>query len=135
MMKARDGNNRNYTFFGYNGNYPYLQVNALKKRGCWKFLDYKAQVAQVEKNNEKNRMRSASKRRIYDSGQGCNVDASVIDKCHFIWRPCNFYESVQYRIDKRGVRLSHNEENPLIYNHFETTKCIGTKHGLIRSLR
>lgn len=33
-------NEKTYTFFGYNGNYPELIKNALKNRGCWTNLDY-----------------------------------------------------------------------------------------------
>ena len=63
------------------------------------------------------------------------IDELIIEKCNFIWRPCNFYEQVQRKIDKRMLKIRYNEENPLIYNHFEQTRQIGTKSGLIRSLR
>jgi len=33
------------------------------------------------------------------------------------------------------VRTNYNEDNPFLYNHFESLKMIGTKAGLIRSLR
>ena len=33
------------------------------------------------------------------------------------------------------LKLRYYEENPLIYNHFEQTRAIGTKSGLVRSLR
>jgi len=41
----------------------------------------------------------------------------------------------QRRIDKRMLRLTHYDENPLVYNHFEYLKGVGTKNGLIRSLK
>ena len=55
----------------------------------------------------------------------------MIEKCHFIWRPFNFTNyDLHKRIDKRNIRNHY-----LIFNHFEHLKTIGTKSGLIRSLK
>jgi hypothetical protein len=62
------------------------------------------------------------------------LDDAVIDKCHFIWKPFNFHDkNLQRRIDRRMVRQTNT--NPLVFNHFECLKDIGTKSGLIRSLK
>lgn len=59
----------------------------------------------------------------------------MIEKCHFVWKPFNFYERrTQQKIDKRLLRQNNNS-NPFILNHFETLKTIGTKSGLVRSLK
>lgn len=61
-------------------------------------------------------------------------DEAVIEKCHFIWKPFNFHDNVlQRKIDKRLIRCSAG--TPMVFNHFECLKAIGTKSGLIRSLR
>lgn len=37
----KKSNLKQFLFFGYNGNYPENQINALTVRGCWKILQYK----------------------------------------------------------------------------------------------
>lgn len=62
------------------------------------------------------------------------LDDMVIDKCNFIWKPFNFHDkNLQRRIDRRIVRQTTT--NPLVFNHFECLKDIGTKSGLLRSLK
>ena len=69
------------------------------------------------------------------------IDETIVDKCNFIWRPVNYYEWLQKKITKRmlkssGLNSSINQSSsPFIYNHFESTKGIGTKAGLVNSLR
>jgi len=128
----RDGNIKKFTFFGYNGNYPELQVKALEKRGCWKILNYSEQVSIIQKAQQR---RVNNKKKQSDKPNYINVDEFLIDKCNFIWRPCNYYEGVQKKIDRRMLKSISNDDNPLVYNHFEVTKGIGTKSGLIRSLK
>lgn len=108
----------------YNGNYPEVVRQALMVRGCWNLLIYNEVAHQCQDS------RSKIQHKILDEPEYQPVDESLIDKCHFIWRPCNFYDSVQKKIDRR-----FSEQVPLIYNHFQSLKEIGTKTGLIRSLR
>jgi hypothetical protein len=59
----------------------------------------------------------------------------VVEKCHFVWKPFNFYErETQKKIERRLLRQNNNV-HPFILNHFEILKTIGTKSGLVRSLR
>jgi hypothetical protein len=111
-----------FKFFGYSGNYPELLTSALKNRGVWKLIIYDELAEKVQKKRD-------------GKSNYSGIDELIIEKCNFIWRPCNFYEQVQRKIDKRMLKIRYNEENPLIYNHFEQTRQIGTKSGLIRSLR
>jgi hypothetical protein len=113
---------KKYTFFGYSGNYPENQINALRVRGCWKFLDYKEAV-----DTASGRSRGRRFDEDFDKPSNQMIDEAIIDKCSFVWRPVNYYDSVQKRIDKKN--------GSLVYNHFELLKCIGTKSGLIRSLK
>lgn len=53
----------------------------------------------------------------------------MIEKAQFIWRPVNFHDQLQKRMDKRLG------EAGLVVNHFQSLKEIGTKTGLIRSLK
>ena len=50
-----------------------------------------------------------------------------------MWRPVNYYDSVQRKIDRRMLK-QHTSE-PFVYNHLEVTKGIGSKSGLIKSLK
>ena len=133
-----------YTFFGYNGNYPELLRTALSRRGCWKFLDYQEVCDQQLSRQTNTRRTRANRDRSWTSDaeppavQKVNytaVDEMIIERCSFLWRPCNFYDCVQKKIDKRMLKHGFDEENPLVYNHFEHLKCVGTKSGLVRSLK
>jgi hypothetical protein len=42
---------------------------------------------------------------------------------------------LQKKITRRMLKQSGQNTTPFIYNHFESTKGIGTKAGLINSLR
>ena len=61
-----------------------------------------------------------------------DMDEAIIDKCQFVWKPFNYYEKeTQRKIDRRLVR----QNQVFVFNHFEVLKSIGTKSGLIRSLK
>lgn len=61
-----------------------------------------------------------------------DLDEAIIEKCNFVWRPINFYDRIlQKRICKRCSR----QNQPFVLNHFECVNSIGTKSGLIRSLK
>ena len=62
-------------------------------------------------------------------------EATLKSESHFLIEASfNFYDKEsQKRIEKRLLRS--NGQNQLIFNHFECLKSIGTKSGLIRSLR
>ena len=87
IFKDRPRNNKKkYSFFGYNGNYPYLFTNAIKARGNWKILDYDEQVQAVAKQANK-RAAFGTNTDDPDKISYVRVDEAIIDKCHFIWRP------------------------------------------------
>lgn len=66
--------------------------------------------------------------------KGTELDEAIIEKCHFIWKPFNYYDNgLQRKIDKRLIRCTAG--TPMVLNHFECLKSIGTKSGLIRSLK
>ena len=57
-------------------------------------------------------------------------NAEAVDRAHFIWQPLNFSYKVYVKVDSLQ-RTSH----PKILNHMENLRTIGTKTGLVRSLK
>ena len=55
----------------------------------------------------------------------------AIETAHMMWRPVNYGISGYEKINKRRK----NSKFPLIFNHFESIRCISTKTGLIRTLK
>ena len=55
----------------------------------------------------------------------------AIDTCNFYWRQLNLNYQGYDQVD---ARLESNPANPIFLNHFENTRGITTKTGLIRSL-
>mmetsp|Transcript_11279 Transcript_11279/g.17095 ORF Transcript_11279/g.17095 Transcript_11279/m.17095 type:complete len:99 (-) Transcript_11279:305-601(-) len=98
-------------------------------------MNYSEQSALIQKSSVKKSTNSKKRSTSSDKPNYILVDEHLLEKCHFVWRPCNFYDGVQKKIDKRMLKLMSNDDNPLVYNHFEMTKGIGTKSGLIRSLK
>jgi hypothetical protein len=130
---------KQFLFFGYNANYPENQIQAIKNRGSWKILNYQEQLALCNKSMQRRiRAKSAAypAEDMPERVAGREVDEHLIDKCHFIWRPSNWYEATQNkRIDRRMTKLSQAEQTPFVFNHFENLNGIGNKSGLIKSLR
>ena len=88
----------------------------------------KAYTFACGKGNFPNHIINALKAR----GNWTQVSEEVaIENCNFYWRQLNLnWENY----DKLDVRLESDSSRPIFFNHFECTRGITTKTGLIRSL-
>ena len=59
------------------------------------------------------------------------ANAEAVERAHFIWQPLNFSFKTYVRIDS----LQRSAVCPKIINHLENLRTIGTKTGLVRSLK
>ena len=60
------------------------------------------------------------------------AEENAIDSAHFYWRQTNFNYKSYELLD---ARLEVDPNKGMFFNHFENTRGIGTKTGLIRSLQ
>jgi hypothetical protein len=62
----------------------------------------------------------------------------AIEDAHFLWRPLAFTFTVCDKSNRKGFDKMDKRDDvnplPLVFNHFENTRGIGTKTGIVRSL-